>query len=64
MGPWQRVSTMTERSEKPTATAAVLIPKATHRRLKKWSKDRGLKLGFVAEKAIEQFTAEAVGGGQ
>jgi hypothetical protein len=52
---------MTERSEASTGTTSVLIPKPVHRRLKKWAKDRGMKLSFVAEQAVVKFMAETGG---
>jgi hypothetical protein len=47
-----------ERSRPSSETTPVLIPKATHRRLKRWAKDRGMKLGFAAEKGVELLMAE------
>jgi len=49
---------MTERSEHSSGTTPVLIPKKTHRRLKAWAKQRGMKLGFAAEKGVELLMAE------
>lgn len=42
--------------------APVLVSKPLHGRFKGWAREKGLKLGWATEKAIERFMAESTGG--
>lgn len=55
---------MAARTKRRTETdrAPVLVSKPLHGRFKGWAREKGLKLGWATEKAIEQFMAEGAGG--
>jgi hypothetical protein len=54
--------TTARRVERKQKTAPVLVSKPLHGRFKGWAREKGLKLGWATEKAIEQFMAESTGG--
>lgn len=55
---------MAARTKRTTRTdhMPVLVSKPLHGRFKGWAREKGLKLGWATEKAIEQFMAESTGG--